>query len=596
VILVNQQYGLSYKKRYGEVALAMGTHKLHLTVCDTMLWKGDIEPPYTIKVSAKVPGASDYVEISDASLSCDAPFAIDGDYEGAGKVTLKLLPANKGMTFSCHNLAADGSTTPLPVRKNTIQLEVPGSHVLRISARINGKQVGPTIEKRVMVLKRHMGKSLTVVPGVFQKKYDRIALSPARISADGLPLNYFDVKALTPYASAVVNRMDSNDSTRKLMVYSGLLRISRPGMYQFALHKGKKSVAQLTVNNEVLARQRVAAPAVPGTIWLGSGFHSITLQVALGKARIYMKGPGDREFQILGVAALARPATPEVKMFGAIVTKDDVEIFKDERVALSSPVNGARVRYTYGNGAPDKVYGGPLTVSKNATIRVQLFKGKTAIGEVRSLKIVRSAIPMDGLVGYMNCDTLAKNLTPVQHGMNAIATVQRGSLEDGKKGKALGFYQDASRISLRDLATHEDESTLSCWIKIKERTDFYIVTGVPYQSEEYDLRFRGNRFWAEFKRGIGSVNAPFDRKAVEPGKWFHVAASYGDEVKVYLNGTLLNSAQVFNKNMRRGSGRAANLELMASRGYPTNAALDEFRIYDRVLSADEIRALYEADK
>ncbi len=455
VILVNRQYGLSYKKRYGEVGLAEGRHALRLLVCDTMFWKGDIEEPYKIGVQVKGPGSNDYLPIANAALSCVAP------------------------------------------------------------ARL-------TAIREHRALKKHAGQELAVVPGVVQEKYDRIARSPERLPADGLPPAFFDVDGLAPYASALVERMAANDSTRKLVEYKGFLRIAADGVYEFRLHQGRESSAQLLVHDQIIVRQRVAAPAAAGRIRLGRGLHPFRLQVALGKAVIHMKAEGESVFQTAGVAALARPAAVDL---GQVNTSPDRE-----------------------------------------------------------------------LVAYLPCDELADGLTPIQFGKGATATVQAGVLVPGKKGRALGMYEAASQISLRNLPTHEDSSTISCWIMLKESSDFYILTGVPYMSEAYDLRFRRNRFVAEFRRGIGVVNATVDKDDVATGKWFHVAATYGEENSVYFNGELIGSAQVHNKTMRRGSAREPNVELMVCPGRPTNAAIDECRVYNRVLTAEEVKALYEADK
>ena len=72
IILVNQQYGLSYKKRYGELALAKGKHKLSLVVCDPVFWKGDMEAPYEINVGVMAPGSDAYTPIAPAQFSRDA--------------------------------------------------------------------------------------------------------------------------------------------------------------------------------------------------------------------------------------------------------------------------------------------------------------------------------------------------------------------------------------------------------------------------------------------------------------------------------------------------------------------------------------------
>ncbi len=322
----------------------------------------------------------------------------------------------------------------------------------------------------------------------------------------------------------------------------------------------------------------------------------MNLQLALGKAVVYMKAPGDDTFQILGVAALARPAVPDVTVSGEPIRKNDLEIFRAEKIVLSSPIEGAEIRCTTSGNTPDKVHETPLTVGSSTTIAMQLFRKGKPIGPVRSLAVTLSDLPRDGLVAYLDCEAIDDNLTNIEPGQGATATVEKGTVEEGKKGKAIGLYEEVSSISLRNLSTHDDVSTISCWIKFKQSSDFHVLTGVPYMTEAYDLRLRHDRLVAEFRRNLGVVNVVVDKKDVEPGKWFHVAATYGDENCVYFNGELLGSTQVMNKNTRRGSAREPNLELMTCRGRPTNAAIDECRIYNRVLPPAEIRALYEADK
>jgi hypothetical protein len=442
VILVNQQYGLSHKSRYGEVALARGTHPLRLVVCDPVFWKGDMEDHYRINVAVKGPGDAGYL-----------PYG-----------------------------------TPAAQRED--------------------------------VAERYAGQQLEVGPGVLVEKYDRIAMAPARIPPEGLPPGFFETGDQKPYSVATVERLASNDSPRKLLVYSGFLRIGSDGVHAFKLHQGIGSCAQLLINDQVVVRQRVAAPAAPGRIWLGRGLHPFRLQVALGKAVVYLRPPGADEYQAVGAPALSRAAGRDSEQ---------------PKLTLESE-----------------------------------------------------------LVAYLPCDELTDGLTPIEHGKGASAIVQAGVLEPGKKGKALGFYQEASLLELRNLPTHEDASTVSCWIKLKESSDFYVVTGGL--GEAYDLRFRRNRLVAEFRRGHGIVSAVVPRDKVKPGTWFHVGASFGEENRVYFNGELIGSAQVQNRSQRRGSGIEPNLRLMVCRGRPTNAAMDECRIYNRVLSASEIKALYEAEK
>jgi hypothetical protein len=82
--------------------------------------------------------------------------------------------------------------------------------------------------------------------------------------------------------------------------------------------------------------------------------------------------------------------------------------------------------------------------------------------------------------------------------------------------------------------------------------------------------------------------------AVEPGKWLHIAATFGKENAVYFNGELVDSAHAKNFSKRRANGFVDNGQAMTCRNQPT--AVDEYRIYDRALSPAEIKAIYESEK
>ena len=75
--------------------------------------------------------------------------------------------------------------------------------------------------------------------------------------------------------------------------------------------------------------------------WKGDIEAPYHIQVALGKTVVYLEGPDDSDFQILGVAALARPAMPDVTIAGTAINQDHLEIFKSQTLSLSSPIAGA---------------------------------------------------------------------------------------------------------------------------------------------------------------------------------------------------------------------------------------------------------------
>jgi hypothetical protein len=592
VMRVDEQYGLSYKKRYGEVVLSKGAHPLRLVVTDIMYWKGDIEEPYTISLKVKRSGEQDYQPVASASLTCDAPvrFQVRDQYVDSARIPVTATADGVSVSY-----ALNGGK-PVPVTGNEIVIDAPGRYVVDIMARAPGDSSATVFTARTTVLEQQAGESRAVLAGADLYRYDRIALSPKRIAADGLPAAFFDTSDLSPYAIEQVTRLQGNDSTRKLLEYRGYLRIAREGIHQFKLHSGKEDAGQLSIAGSLVAQGRIAAPTPENSLYLKPGLHPYVFKVALGSALIYMKAPGDSDYQVVPFAALARDASPVVAVNGTRRAGNEIEFFTDSTIELGSPVAGAKVLYSTDGSEPSLEYTTPIALTGDMSLKTRLVKGGGTLGALRQVKLTRSSIPTHGLIGHLACESIEDDKTPVTSGGTATAVVTKGVLEPGKKGKALGFYEDASRISLRNLETHEDASTVSMWIKVKGHTDFLAVTGIPFRTEEYDLAFRGRYIQAEFKRYIGMVRGNFAPSLTAPGTWFHLAASYGDENRIYLNGELIGQVQVMNKQMRRGSGRAADLELMVRNNAPTDAAMDEFRIYDRVLSAEEIRALYEADK
>ncbi len=77
-----------------------------------------------------------------------------------------------------------------------------------------------------------------------------------------------------------------------------------------------------------------------------------------------------------------------------------------------------------------------------------------------------------------------------------------------------------------------------------------------------------------------------------PGEWTHEAVVYdGKTMKEYTNGTLINTWQARGVPMSKGVAMAIGGWPQFS-GYNFVGKLDDFRIYDYALSADEIRNIY----
>ena len=303
LILVDQQYGLSYKPRYGEVVLEKGLQPLHLVVCDPMFWKGDAEEHYYIKLKVMSPSGATYEDIDPESFMRER----DQLMIAATDTTPTLLPSQKG---------------------------------------------------------------LKVVPGFIEKRYDRLEFLLADydtvpnfrnqedfIPTSGLKPSYYDLANVAPYAEQSVDIMERNDSPRKMVEYSGYIRINRDGLHTFSLRQGRSDAARLLIGDQVVVRRQVDAPKTDGIINLAAGLHPFKLQVAMGQALISLKHVDDVDFQVLTPAAFARDDNYQPSV---LAQSGDGEIPGLIGVISGEEINGETTPIVGGEGAVALVTGGEI--------------------------------------------------------------------------------------------------------------------------------------------------------------------------------------------------------------------------------------------
>jgi len=122
----------------------------------------------------------------------------------------------------------------------------------------------------------------------------------------------------------------------------------------------------------------------------------------------------------------------------------------------------------------------------------------------------------------------------------------------------------------------------------------------PYVS--YVLQFDSSTLsWVRIKHGVSnSFDTEYNNNLVT-GQWYHmVGTSDGVTASLYLNGNLINSSSVLDNNAGT-SGVSAAPDLVIGRGFYTgdsdprrflNGTIDEVMIYNRSLSAYEVKQIY----
>ena len=207
------------------------------------------------------------------------------------------------------------------------------------------------------------------------------------------------------------------------------------------------------------------------------------------------------------------------------------------------------------------------------------------------------AAPTRGLVAYYPFDGDAKDASGnrnhgVMHGARPTAD-RKGRLNSAMLFGEGNYITVPSSPSLN---SPKDQITIAAWVRIGE---WYgggwaptICKGRNSGSVQYELNVQNT---GRADLSITQIGARFENASCLRGAWHHIAVSYdGNMAKSYIDGNIAG--------LRHSPGRFSpvNEELLIGCDPPSVmewllGAMDELRIYNRALSDDEIKAVYEAD-
>ncbi len=221
-----------------------------------------------------------------------------------------------------------------------------------------------------------------------------------------------------------------------------------------------------------------------------------------------------------------------------------------------------------------------------------------------------------GLVGWWTFDgpDMISNVKDKSgngnHGSMIGFTSTSSAVVTGKVGQALKFdgsndYVDAPDSSALDSLEGASGATIAFWVKNNNKTGHFIYrnsgsTGrlfSVYGSSFFDIA----TIWRYGGSGTGGsqldINCNSATCPIPLGQWTHVVVMYNDPASyVYINGV--------QKATTNGTGGALNTNISTPLKIGTNndasafanATIDDIRIYNRALGAQEIAQLYNATK
>jgi hypothetical protein len=213
------------------------------------------------------------------------------------------------------------------------------------------------------------------------------------------------------------------------------------------------------------------------------------------------------------------------------------------------------------------------------------------------------ALSKDGLMLYL----------PFNEGSGTVAKDASGNGNDGELkgncewdegqfGKAVHLHQVAGElveVPHSDSLDIRKEITLELWVKVNSMGDHcaFISKATTDQTGSYILHISNNNgFYTALIIFIG-VQGPWPPPATGTttiGEWHHFAGSYdGAELRIYIDGELMSKANraiggdIDHSDDSVVIGRDNRAEYLTSRNM--DCILDEVKIWNRVLSEDEIK-------
>jgi hypothetical protein len=223
-----------------------------------------------------------------------------------------------------------------------------------------------------------------------------------------------------------------------------------------------------------------------------------------------------------------------------------------------------------------------------------------------------TTISEDGLVAHYPFDGNANDMS----GNGNHGTVSVATLTAGRKGTANSAYNFSGigkpsfiKVSSSSSLNFDSNATYSFFVKLNNEqgmnaygstaaSGFHCLFAKPHDQQGYTGLLRSGSDGLSVSMGsfllnsTGTGSNPAPLKRLNDGRWVHVVYVFeGNVSKIYVDGTLYTT-NTYTGNISAGNNKDLYFGKFSDRWYPLDGALDDIRIYNRVLNEAEIRALH----
>ena len=175
-----------------------------------------------------------------------------------------------------------------------------------------------------------------------------------------------------------------------------------------------------------------------------------------------------------------------------------------------------------------------------------------------------------------------------------------GHDSSGENGTGMVFDGMDDYVVVSDSNTLDitEELTLSAWVK---RDETAVYDGIVLKNNSYLLAINnGDHVYFNYHNGTGWIGESYSDTLISSSTWHHIAASYKKDrgtVQVFVDGVMdKETAVTANSIVTNSNPFSIGHCLGWGDTWFTDGSIDEVRIYNRALSEDEIRQLYNQKK
>lgn len=215
-------------------------------------------------------------------------------------------------------------------------------------------------------------------------------------------------------------------------------------------------------------------------------------------------------------------------------------------------------------------------------------------------------VPADNLVGWWKLDETSGIIAQDSSASGLDATLEGGldfssNSISGKLKNALSFDNvDDKLMVANNSILQPPHVSVSVWVLLTSLASHEGILGQTsslYPSGGYFLRrdvtSEGGRFSMFIYDGASPEPRANATSAVTTNQWYHVVSTFNEtQLKIYVNGQLeKTTARVASINY--GTGGSFRIGSYGNGGVPFPGIIDDVRVYNRALTAEEVQTLYD---